>query len=190
MINGERKPLITSRHNPHVKEAARLRDRRQREKQGRILIDGVRELGRPHRPACGWWKCSSASRSSPAMTRGNCRRSWPPAAARSCRLAKMSFKNWRSASGPKACWAWRRRPAPRSPPWHCRKRRWWRSWRAWRSRGTWRRAPQGRCRGVFAVIVADGRTDLYNPNAIRASLGTIFTMPLAEATGSEAAVVG
>ena len=29
--------------------------------------------------------------------------------------------------------------------------------------------------GVSAVIVADPRTDLYNPNAIRASLGTIFT---------------
>lgn len=29
--------------------------------------------------------------------------------------------------------------------------------------------------GVDAVIVADGRTDLFNPNAIRASLGTLFT---------------
>ena len=28
--------------------------------------------------------------------------------------------------------------------------------------------------GVDAVIVADGRTDLYNPNTIRASLGTVF----------------
>ena len=29
--------------------------------------------------------------------------------------------------------------------------------------------------GLSAVIVADPRTDLYNPNAIRASLGTIFS---------------
>ena len=31
--------------------------------------------------------------------------------------------------------------------------------------------------GADAVIVADPRTDLFNPNAIRASLGTIFTLP-------------
>ena len=31
--------------------------------------------------------------------------------------------------------------------------------------------------GVCAVLVADGGTDLYNPNAIRASLGAIFTVP-------------
>ena len=40
--------------------------------------------------------------------------------------------------------------------------------------------------GVSAVIVADGRTDLYNPNAIRASLGTIFTVPVCEASSGEA----
>jgi len=39
--------------------------------------------------------------------------------------------------------------------------------------------------GVSAVVVADPTTDLYNPNAIRASLGTIFTMPVCEATGEE-----
>lgn len=38
--------LITSVHNPRVKEAARLRDRRDRQRQGRLLIDGVRELRR------------------------------------------------------------------------------------------------------------------------------------------------
>jgi RNA methyltransferase, TrmH family len=32
--------------------------------------------------------------------------------------------------------------------------------------------------GVSALIVADGATDLYNPNTIRASLGTIFTVPV------------
>ena len=34
--------------------------------------------------------------------------------------------------------------------------------------------------GVSALIVADAATDLYNPNAIRASLGTIFTVPVCE----------
>lgn len=40
--------------------------------------------------------------------------------------------------------------------------------------------------GVAAIIVADGGTDLYNPNAIRASLGAIFTVPLVAATSQEA----
>ena len=39
--------------------------------------------------------------------------------------------------------------------------------------------------GADAVIVADPRTDLFNPNAIRASLGTIFTVPVAAGSSSE-----
>jgi TrmH family RNA methyltransferase len=40
--------------------------------------------------------------------------------------------------------------------------------------------------GVDAVIVADGRTDLYNPNTIRASLGTVFRKNVCAATSAEA----
>jgi TrmH family RNA methyltransferase len=39
--------------------------------------------------------------------------------------------------------------------------------------------------GVDAVIVADGRTDLYNPNTIRASLGTVFRENICEATSAD-----
>ena len=35
------------------------------------------------------------------------------------------------------------------------------------------------------MIVADGGVDLYNPNAIRASMGTIFSMPVVAASSSE-----
>ncbi len=37
---------ITSRQNVRVKEATKLRDARQRAKQGRFIIDGLREIGR------------------------------------------------------------------------------------------------------------------------------------------------
>src|SRR5580658_5968292 len=37
-------PTITSVQNPRVKDAARLRDRRHRERQGRFLVDGAREI--------------------------------------------------------------------------------------------------------------------------------------------------
>lgn len=33
--------------------------------------------------------------------------------------------------------------------------------------------------GVDGLIVCDGRTDVYNPNVIRASLGAVFTVPVA-----------
>src|SRR5687768_6994237 len=36
--------VITSLQNPRVKNAMKLRDRRERQKQGRIIIDGAREL--------------------------------------------------------------------------------------------------------------------------------------------------
>jgi RNA methyltransferase, TrmH family len=39
--------------------------------------------------------------------------------------------------------------------------------------------------GVDALIAADPRTDLFNPNAIRASLGTIFSVPVATATSAK-----
>jgi RNA methyltransferase, TrmH family len=39
--------------------------------------------------------------------------------------------------------------------------------------------------GIGALVVADGGTDLYNPNAIRASLGAIFTLPVCAATSEE-----
>ncbi|MFI5262617.1 MAG: TrmH family RNA methyltransferase [Candidatus Limnocylindrales bacterium] len=39
--------------------------------------------------------------------------------------------------------------------------------------------------GVDALIVADPATDLYNPNTIRASLGTIFTVPVVTAAARE-----
>ncbi|GAA4423438.1 RNA methyltransferase [Bremerella cremea] len=39
--------------------------------------------------------------------------------------------------------------------------------------------------GADLLISADGRTDLFNPNAIRASLGTIFSTPIVDATSEE-----
>ena len=39
--------------------------------------------------------------------------------------------------------------------------------------------------GLSAVIVSDGGTDLYNPNTIRASLGTIFSLPVCSAASAE-----
>ncbi len=39
--------------------------------------------------------------------------------------------------------------------------------------------------GVDGVIVCDRCTDIYNPNVVRASVGTLFTIPVIEATSDE-----
>ena len=39
--------------------------------------------------------------------------------------------------------------------------------------------------GVDAVIIADPRTDIFNPNAIRASIGCIFSVPLFACTSEK-----
>ena len=39
--------------------------------------------------------------------------------------------------------------------------------------------------GADGVIVCDRCTDIYNPNVVRASVGTLFTLPVVEAEGSE-----
>lgn len=40
--------------------------------------------------------------------------------------------------------------------------------------------------GVDAVIVCDRCTDINNPNVVRASIGTLFSLPVVETTGTEA----
>ncbi len=39
--------------------------------------------------------------------------------------------------------------------------------------------------GLDGLILCDSRTDLYNPNVVRASTGSLFTLPIAEAGGIE-----
>jgi TrmH family RNA methyltransferase len=39
--------------------------------------------------------------------------------------------------------------------------------------------------GVDAVIVCDTKTDVYNPNAVRSGVGTVFTVQIAVASSDE-----
>lgn len=40
--------------------------------------------------------------------------------------------------------------------------------------------------GADALVVADGRTDLFHPETVRGSVGTVFKLPVAESTTAEA----
>ena len=178
--------LITSPHNPHVRAAARLRDRRQRERQGRTLIDGARELLRAVQacvPLVEVFVCR------PLCTGEDAQRVLallPGRGVKVIELAEPVFA--KVAFGDRADGLLAVAPVPRrtladlqlSPqplvavldgvekPGNV---------------GAVLRSADGA--GLDAVLLADARTDLYNPNAIRASLGTIFTLPVAAASGVE-----
>jgi TrmH family RNA methyltransferase len=178
--------MITSLHNPRVKAAVRLRDRRQREKQRRIRIDGARELLRAVRagvPLAEVFVCE------PLCQGDDARRVLAELGATGAETLhvteavfdKLAFGD--RAEGvvgiaPMPAAGLSRLALPGEPlvavlegvekPGNV---------------GAVVRSADGA--GVSALVVADGGTDLYNPNAIRASLGTIFTVPVCAATARE-----
>ena len=177
---------ITSAKNPRIRDAVRLRDARHRRKQGRILIDGVREISRALATGivpAGLYYCESLCRAAPA--RDLLRRAEAQGAELLCvaepLFGKLAFGN--RAEGIVAV-----APAPNatlaelSPPDGALVAVLEGLEKPGNVGAVLRSADAA---GVSAVIVADGGTDLFNPNAIRASLGTIFTVPVAEATSEE-----
>jgi TrmH family RNA methyltransferase len=178
--------MITSRQNPLVKDAVRLRDRRHREKQGRIVIDGARELGRAIRAGVRLHQvfvCEALCQSEDARrvlellgdTQAEVIDVTGPV------FEKLAFGERTEgvlgvAETPAA--SLERLTLPEYPLVAVLERV-----EKPGNVGAVLRSADGA--GVSALIVADGGTDLYNPNTIRASLGTIFTVPVAAATTGE-----
>lgn len=177
---------ITSLQNPRVKNAVRLRDRRHRQKQGRILIDGARELARA---VAAGVKLLEVFVCEPLCTSEDSQQVLATLPERTAAILpvtgpvfeKLAFGQ--RAEGVLAVAEMPRRTLadlglPERPlvavlegvekPGNV---------------GAVLRSADGA--GLAALIVADARTDLYNPNAIRASLGTIFTIPVCSATSAE-----
>ena len=181
--------LITSLQSPRVKDAVRLRDRRHREKQGRILIDGARELRRAIAAGAKLLEifvCEPLCRGDDAR---HLLATLPQCGGEVWHVAEAVFQ--RLAFGQRAEGVLGVTETPRPTL----------ATLSWDGGST---APlvavlegvekpgnvgavlrSADAAGLSAVIVADGQTDLFNPNAIRASLGTIFTMPVCEATSGD-----
>lgn len=177
---------ITSTHNPHVKDAARLRERRQREKQGRILIEGAREVARA---AAGGVEFIEAFVCEALATSPDARTAVDRLVTCGTRLlavtpqvfAKLAFGDRAEgiiavARTPRHALADLRLPEPplvavvediEKPG----------------NLGAIMRTADAA--GVSAVIAVGQGTDLYNPNVIRASLGTVFTLPVCAAKTDE-----
>lgn len=177
---------ITSLQNPHVKQALRLRDGRARQKQGRILIDGARELQRALEAGIRVLEafvCHALCRSEEACRVANALQA---SAARCFEVSEPVFT--RLAFGQRAEGVLGIAQTPPAtldrivlPPYPLvavvegiEKPG---------NLGAVLRSADGA--GLSAVLAADPRTDLFNPNTIRASLGTVFTMPVAVASAQE-----
>jgi TrmH family RNA methyltransferase len=178
--------MITSLQNPHVKNAVALRDRRHREKQGRILIDGARELARAIAAGVRLTEVFVCERLCQSEDARRVLELLPACGTDVLDVTEPVFDKLAFGQRTEGVLGVAQTPAatldglklPDSPlvavlegvekPGNV---------------GAVLRSADAA--GVSALIVADGRTDLYNPNAIRASLGTIFTVPVAAATAAE-----
>jgi TrmH family RNA methyltransferase len=173
---------ITSLTNPRVKAAVRLRDRREREKTGRTIVDGAREILRAldagvHVETAFLASELVRSPDAHAVADRLARRDTTIAVSPQV-LAKVAFGD-RSDGIVAIVETPRLRltdvTLPADPlivvvegvekPGNL---------------GAILRSADGA--GVDAVIVADPLTDSFNPNAVRASLGTIFALPVVTAT--------
>ncbi len=177
---------ITSLQNPHVKAAARLRERRHREKQGKILIEGARELRRAVDagvPLVEVFVCESLCRTREARQMAA---ALPSTGATIFSVTEPVFA--KLAFGDRAEGVLGVAAMPelgldriRLPPIPLVA-----VLEGVEKPGNWGAVLRSAdAAGVSAVIAADPRTDLHNPNAIRASLGTIFALPIAAATATD-----
>lgn len=176
--------LITSLQNPRVKDLVRLRDRRGRERDQKLLIEGYREVLRAldaEYPIAELYVC-------PALFQGVNE----PALIERCRAAGAQVLETTEPVFRKV--AYRERPegllgvgpqvhrgladivlpateaalllvaeAIEKPG----------------NLGTMLRSADATA--VHALIVCDPCTDIFNPNVVRASTGTLFTVPVVEA---------
>lgn len=178
--------MITSLHNQRVKDAARLRDRRQRQRQDRIVIDGARELRRAldvgivplEAFVCEELCHSDDARRALARLATTAAEVWQvtPEVFQKLAFGARAEGVLAVAQTPRRSLAHLQLPpnalvavveAIEKPG----------------NLGAVLRSADAA--GVAAVIAAGHGTDLYNPNVIRASLGTVFTVPVCAAATAD-----
>jgi RNA methyltransferase, TrmH family len=178
---------LTSIQNPRVKAASRLRERSGRDDQGRIIVDGVREISRALAAGVEVIEvyfcaelCSGEEHERLLAAAGNMRAELMEVAPHV--MEKLSF-----GQRVEGMVAVARRPERRLADLKLAE-----DTLVAIVEGVEKPGNLGAivrtadAAGVAAVLVADGGTDLYNPNAIRASLGAIFSLPVVAVSSEEA----
>lgn len=179
-------PDVSSRQNPRFKAALALRDARERRARQRFLVDGAREIGRALEGGLALveaWVAPERVRSEAARRLlpqlGTAGRMVETSPALLARLAygdrdegivavfeqpTTSLQDLRLPDAPLIAVVERvEKPG---------------------NLGALLRSADGA--GIDAVISADAVSDIWNPNAIRASLGTIFSLPVVACRAQDA----
>lgn len=181
---------ITSPANPRVKQAAALRAARERQQTGLTLVDGLREITRA--VAAGveigeLFVAAEARDDGRATDRAACLDACAARGAEVVRLGPRAFEKLAFGDRDEGVVAVVRfRPRSLAEV----------SFPAGRpvlvAEGVEKPGNLGAilrtadAAGLAGVIVCDGGTDAANPAVIRASLGTVFSVPLAAVTAAEA----
>ena len=179
-------PDLTSRANPRVAAVAALRDRRERDRQGLTIVDGAREV---RRAIDAGVEVVEVFVCEPLLAGPDARAAidaLEQAGTRPVTTSEGVFEKLAFGERAEGLLAVLRIPdlsldrltLPASPlvvviegvekPGNV---------------GAALRSADGA--GADALIAASPRTDLFNPNAIRASAGTVFTVPLAAAPSAD-----
>ncbi|HPF39844.1 MAG TPA: RNA methyltransferase [Phycisphaerae bacterium] len=176
---------IDSAQNPRIKATARLRERRARKQTNQILIDGGREILRAIESGVEFveaYSCESllhgadARAALGALQRADVRVTETSEAA----YAKIGF-----GERDEGVVAVARRPALSLDALRTPSRPLIAVIEGVEKPGNLGAILRSAdAAGIDAIIVADARGDIYGPNAIRASLGAIFTRPVVEATSA------
>ena len=178
--------LITSRQNQRVKDAAKLRDRRAREKQRRTLIDGARELGcaiDAGVPLLEVFVCEPLCSDD---ARQIVRRQLDATEAVVSYVTAEVFEKLAFGERAEGVVGVVSTPAPALTDLTLPPKPIVAVLEGIEKPGNVGAVIRSAdAAGVAAVIVADGGTDLFNPSAIRASLGTIFALPVAAASSHD-----
>jgi len=182
MSDLEQFPLLTSSQNPKIKQAIRLRERRERNKTDLFLIEGLRELQR-----C----CASDRR---LETLFICPELFQENQEEQILLQRKDVQIYRCDEQLFRKISYRERPdglLAIAPQMHLELSDLdetsflvvAESIEKPGNLGTILRSSDAA--GVDGVIICDRCTDLHNPNVVRASMGTLFTQPVVEAGGKE-----
>jgi TrmH family RNA methyltransferase len=179
--------LITSLQNPKVKEAVKLRDRRPREESGLFLIEGYRELKR----ACDAGRKVQTLFYCPELFLGSNEEALKEQCKAALHLkctrevfAKISYRDRPDgllAIAPQVHLKLSDLKLKKNPFLVIAE-----SIEKPGNLGTILRSCDAA--GADAVIVCDPTTDIHNPNVVRSSVGTLFTLPVLEASSEETLV--
>jgi len=185
---GAVEPDVSSRQNPRFKAALALRDAKERRHRGLILVDGAREIGRALdcgvRPTEAWVAIERVRTAAAQQLLPRLAASTEVIETTPLLLSRLAygerdeglvvlFETPPSDLGRLAA------TLPRDALVAVMERV-----EKPGNLGALLRSADGA--GVDAVIAADPVSDIWNPNAIRASLGTIFNTPVATCTSAEA----